>query len=1085
MKSTLYSLFASIGIACFLTQGNLAAQIPQSALDAQKVLKQHCYKCHGENGVAVAGLNVLNWKQLTGADGFIVPKAVGESSLYDYMDGGGMPPEDDDRVKVMPTQDEIKVIKDWILAGAPDFEQEIVREFISPEQMVGFIENDLRKNVEARERKHMRYFTLTHLYNANIPDAEIDTYRLAISKLINSLSWNRDVAVPVAIDPKKTVYRIDLRDYNWDIRHDAQSPPVWDAIVAQSPYNVEYSFTAANYCSTATSHALPFVRGDWFVAAASRPPLYHQILEIPENVIALEKRLGVDVLANINREKVTRAAFTRSGVSDNNRLIERHDSVNGAYWISYDFAGNQGRQLLTSHPLGPGDDPSYFKHDGGEVIFNLPNGLQAYMLITADGTRIDKGPTSIVKDPDDIARDGGAVVNGISCMHCHDQGMKLKDDEIRLFVAANPVAFGNNPDVIGAINALYPVQPAIDKLYTKDARRHIEAAEKTGSPIVQEAEGVQLKLVDGKPVVRLSTQFHNELNLELAAAEAGVKREVFKAILSQSEALAKQLGLLKIKGKTVKRDTYVAAYADIVKELRLGRYVPSRNRSAVIFANKPVITNTLGMKLKLIPAGTFLMGSHENEQDRQINETQHEVTISKAFYMQTIEVTQGQWKAMMGTEPWKDQDENDIFVNEGPNHPAVYLSWDDAIAYCKKLSEKEGRTYRLPTEAEWEYACRAGTTTLWSFGNEKKELGDHAWYEKNTSESYGASLGGLKKPNAFGLYDMHGNVWEWCHDYYERHYYTQSPEKDPTGPIQGSFRVLRGGCWLLGSLLQRSAMRHSEDAVRRDALQGFRVVLESDDSTQSTPPSVPTTAPRKESITNTIGMTLNEVPAGSFMMGSHATKEGRGDDEHQHKITISKAFYMQTTEVTQGQWKAVMETEPWKGQSFVKEGANYPVVQVSWDDAVSYCKRLSEKEGKTYRLPTEAEWEYACRAGTTTTWSFGDDEKALGDYAWHKKNTLNIGERYAHPVELKKPNAFGLYDMHGNIYEWCYDYYNANYYKQSLEQDPKGPATGSSHSFRGGSWFDLTIRTSTAFRNKNIPDFRNHDIGFRIVLEAD
>jgi len=311
MKSTLYSLFTSIGIACFLTQGNLAAQIPQSAIAAQKVFKQHCYKCHGENGVAVAGLNVMNWKQLTGADGFIVPKDVGESSLYDYMDGGGMPPEDDDRVKVMPTEDEIKVIKDWILAGAPDFEQEIVREFISPEQMIGFIENDLRKNVEARERKHKRYFTLTHLYNANIPDAEIDTYRLGISKLIHSLSWNPKFVIPEAIDPKKTVYRIDLRDYNWDIRRDAQSPPVWDAIVAQSPYNVEYGFAAAKYCETETTHALPFVRGDWFVAVASRPPLYHQILEIPENVKALEKRLGVDVSGNIKREKVTRAAFNR------------------------------------------------------------------------------------------------------------------------------------------------------------------------------------------------------------------------------------------------------------------------------------------------------------------------------------------------------------------------------------------------------------------------------------------------------------------------------------------------------------------------------------------------------------------------------------------------------------------------------------------------------------------------------------------------------------------------------------------------------------------------------------------------------
>ena len=194
------------------------------------------------------------------------------------------------------------------------------------------------------------------------------------------------------------------------------------------------------------------------------------------------------------------------------------------------------------------------------------------------------------------------------------------------------------------------------------------------------------------------------------------------------------------------------------------------------------------------------------------------------------------------------------------------------------------------------------------------------------------------------------------------------------------------------------------------------------------------------SITNTIGMKLNLIPAGTFMMGSPESE----DDEHQHQVTISKAFYMQTTEVTQGQWKAVMGTEPWKGKGYVKEGSDYPAVYVSWDDAVAYCKKLSEKEGKTYRLPTEAQWEYACRAGTKTTWSFGNNENALGDYAWYHKNAWDIDETYAHQVGLKKPNAFGLYDMHGNVWEWCYDYFETDnggldYYKQSPEKDPRGP----------------------------------------------
>ena len=242
-----------------------------------------------------------------------------------------------------------------------------------------------------------------------------------------------------------------------------------------------------------------------------------------------------------------------------------------------------------------------------------------------------------------------------------------------------------------------------------------------------------------------------------------------------------------------------------------------------------------------------------------------------------------------------------------------------------------------------------------------------------------------------------------------------------------------------------------------------------------------------ESITNTmLDMTFNMIPAGTFLMGSPESEADREDDETQHKVTISKAFYMQTTEVTQGQWKSVMGTEPWKGEDYVKEGPNYAASYVSWDEAVAYCEKLSEKEGKTYRLPTEAEWEYACRAGTETAWSFGDDEKVLGDYAWYDENADDIGEKYAHQVGLKKPNAFGLYDMHGNVYEWCHDYYEEDYYKQSPEKDPTGPTRGSFRVFRGGSWLIASRFTRSAFRSWDVADYRNIlNLGFRLVRELD
>jgi sulfatase modifying factor 1 len=244
----------------------------------------------------------------------------------------------------------------------------------------------------------------------------------------------------------------------------------------------------------------------------------------------------------------------------------------------------------------------------------------------------------------------------------------------------------------------------------------------------------------------------------------------------------------------------------------------------------------------------------------------------------------------------------------------------------------------------------------------------------------------------------------------------------------------------------------------------------------------------RDPITSSIGMKLKLIPAGTFMMGSPEGEPDRRENERQHKVTISKAFYMQTTEVTQGQWKALMGTEPWKGHEFskyVKEGLNYPAVYVTWNDAIAYCKKLSEKEGKTYRLPTEAEWEYACRAGTKTTRSFGNDESALDFFAWYIKNTRDIGEKYAHQVGLKKPNTFGLYDMHGNVLEWCYDYYGEDYYKQSPELDPRGPAQGPLRVLRGGSWNDFTRDTRSAGRGIDDADSRYFLSGFRVVRKLD
>ena len=235
-------------------------------------------------------------------------------------------------------------------------------------------------------------------------------------------------------------------------------------------------------------------------------------------------------------------------------------------------------------------------------------------------------------------------------------------------------------------------------------------------------------------------------------------------------------------------------------------------------------------------------------------------------------------------------------------------------------------------------------------------------------------------------------------------------------------------------------------------------------------------------IENSIGMVLVPIPAGEFLMGSPETEPGRQDNsELQHQVTLTKPFLLGVHEVTQGQWQAVMDTTPWKGKQYVKEGDDYPATYVSWNDAVEFCRQLSEKEGLEYRLPTESEWEYACRAGTTTGYSFGDDASQLGEYAWYReKKDRRSWPQYAHTVGQKKPNPWGLYDMHGNVWEWCSDWHG-DYPSESVT-DPAGPSSGSSRVIRGGAWFSSAEQCRSAFRLRESPSIVGNSLGFRVAL---
>ncbi len=234
------------------------------------------------------------------------------------------------------------------------------------------------------------------------------------------------------------------------------------------------------------------------------------------------------------------------------------------------------------------------------------------------------------------------------------------------------------------------------------------------------------------------------------------------------------------------------------------------------------ITNSIGMKLVLIHVGSFTMGSPVSEEGRNEDETPHEVTITKSYYLGIYEVTQEQYEKVMGENPAMLQPlKGDTIL-----YPVTSVKWDDSVSFCRKLTELPnekavGRHYRLPTEAEWEYAYRAHSTTAYCFGDSTESLEEYAWFGEGQAGS--THPVGEKKANRWGLYDMHGNICEWCQDWYAA--YPSNEAIDPYGPSEGSSRVVRGGNWAFGAGHCRSAHRYGGDPSIRINRSGFRVAM--------------------------------------------------------------------------------------------------------------------------------------------------------------------------------------------------------------------------------------------------------------------
>ena len=522
------------------TQGDLGKQ-------AHAILQTQCGNCHRGGDADEGGFDfVMNRDQLV-SSGYVQPKDPNHSLLLERMKSNDapMPPAGE---QPRPSADDIKVVRDWIRAGADPFTETKKQPFVSTDQLYTLIAADLDK-VKKRDREYIRYFSVSHLGNAGFSKAEIELYGKALAKLLNSLSWNRQIAALQAIENCETTFRVDLRDLKWTDKN-------WNLILTDYSYAVVYNSRDALHVRTETKSEVPVVRADWFVAHASRPPLYHDLLQIPNTDAKLERMLQVNVKKNLSEERVVRSAFSRSGVSQNNRMIERHESSFGAYWKSYDFGGNTGRKNLFEHPLGPGDSVDDFDHDGGEIIFSLPNGMLGYMLIDSFGRRIDKGPTEIVSDPRQADR---AVVNGVSCMSCHYGGFIPKDDEIRKHVVASKSAYDRFDDIM----ALYREPKESEALLLKDTQVYLQKLKQIGITEPTRA---------GEPIVLVANRYTNEVDANLAAAELGIPPDQFKAGLKSisDSSLTRQIGALKVTGGVVKRETFDQVFLSLVSEMKLG-----------------------------------------------------------------------------------------------------------------------------------------------------------------------------------------------------------------------------------------------------------------------------------------------------------------------------------------------------------------------------------------------------------------------------------------------------------------------------------------------------------------------------------
>jgi formylglycine-generating enzyme required for sulfatase activity len=562
-------------------------------------------------------------------------------------------------------------------------------------------------------------------------------------------------------------------------------------------------------------------------------------------------------------------------------------------------------------------------------------------------------------------------------------------------------------------------------------------------------------------------------------------------------------------------------------------------------------------EMVVVPAGSFTMGSPPDEPQREqpdkgAESPQHRVTIAAPFAVGRYAVTRREFRAFVqATNHQTARPASTVLVDDlwltppdaswrypgfeqQDNHPVTCVNWEDAKAYVLWLTQHTGKPYRLLSEAEWESVARAGTTTPFWWGSEITPA--QANYDGRHLYAGGGNKGDYRKvtvpaqacaANPWGLYNVHGNVWEWCEDVWHASY--EGAPSNGTPRLQDgnthlgkTTRILRGGSWYAKPWNIRSASREWAPQDARVSIRGFRVArdlaenpAEDDDyfrgekdqrgigilvgRTNERSQFKPGKGRSERFRDSDTGPEMIVVPAGRFMMGAIEHDAGRpiyndARANPRHLVTIAAPFAIGRYAVTRGQFAAfikatghamtfeseVLEDGTWLTPGFPQDD-NHPVVCVKWGDALAYANWLAAETGKPYRLLSEAEWEYACRAGTPSIYWWGDD------IATDQANYMNIHVGTL-PVENYEANPWGLYQMHGNVREWCADDVFGTYVGAPQDGAPWiGDGFPNEKVIRGGAWSDDPSFLRSASRNNREANGltlqRRNIIGFRVARD--